>query len=78
MILAFFPLWIADTHYIHKNKPMFNVGISSHRPNKSPEPTAVGRFSSAFAGSRHESAVAQLSTLGHMTRNFFVSSLFDL
>src|ERR1035437_5962202 len=29
-------------------------------------------------GSRRESAVAQLSTLGIITRNLFVSSLFDL
>ena len=33
-------------------------------PNKSPVPTAVGRFSSAVAVNGFRSAVAQLSTLG--------------
>ena len=42
-------------------------------PNKSPEPTAVGAVSSDIAVHRHESAVAQLSTLGGYTRlAFFV------
>jgi hypothetical protein len=34
-------------------------------PNKSPEPTAVGRFRFRFRGRRRRSAVAQFSSLGH-------------
>ena len=37
-------------------------------PNKSPEPTAVGAVSSAIRGSRRESAVAQLFSLGCIRR----------
>ena len=41
--------------------PEFLYGIE---PNKTPEATAVGACSSANRGSRHESAVVPLSTLG--------------
>ncbi len=47
----------------------------SHRPNKSPEPTAVGAVPFRCRGSRRESAVAQLFSLGgiaHIMRFFIL------
>ena len=39
--------------------------LESKPPNKSPEPTAVGAVPFRCRGSRRESAVAQLFSLGH-------------
>jgi len=44
--------------------------MSSTMPNKSPEPTAVGAVSSAFAGGAFSSAVAQLFSLGQIAHHY--------
>jgi len=55
--------------------PSSNSITMTGMPNKSPEPTAVGAVRFRCRGSRRESAVAQLFSLGHIEFLDFIESV---